>query len=230
MNTAIGNVSQGERVMHQAREWLVTFLLVSFSALAAVLDRFDLVGTGSGFVLTTISLVAVLLAVASILRLGVTTRRIGGANRQPRRGLGVAGQVLAVAGGVLASAIFIVSVSGGLEQSGWLHDSVVVPPLFMLLSFVFMFISFRSVLTELTQTQLSGWVFIMPALLLMLVWIYLPAVNALWISLFKNFNYLGTATFVGLENYAIALRDPLFIKSLVNTSWYVVGTVPRSEE
>jgi len=70
--------------------------------------------------------------------------------------------------------------------------------------------------------------FMLPALLLMLLWIYLPAVNAFWISLFRDFNYLGNATFVWFENYQIAFRDPLFIRSLVNTAWYVVGTVPLS--
>jgi multiple sugar transport system permease protein len=83
-------------------------------------------------------------------------------------------------------------------------------------------------LSEKTLDHLSGWLFVLPALLLMLVWIYFPAIYAFWISLFKDFNYLGVAEFVGLENYAIAFRDPLFLRALTNTAWYVAGTVPVS--
>jgi len=86
----------------------------------------------------------------------------------------------------------------------------------------------RSQLKEATINHLSGWLFIMPALLLMLLWIYFPAIYALWISLFKDFNYLAKPEFVGLENYLIAFRDPLFLQSLINTGWYVAITVPIS--
>lgn len=116
----------------------------------------------------------------------------------------------------------------GGTGAAFLGLGVLATPLLCLVAFVFLYFGYRRLLSEMTQTQLSGWVFMMPALMLLLLWVYLPAANALWISLFRDFNYLGDATFVGLRNYFIAFRDPIFIRSLVNTLWFVVGTVPIS--
>ncbi len=226
MSTAIGRFSSGERAARQARAWLVSFLLISLCVLVALLDQFELIGTGNG--LGVINLVVTLLAFASIFRLGRDPARAPRGSGSPHRGLTLTGFLVAAAGALFSLFAFIGGFTGLLDSSPALELSGLAAPLLLLISFALYFVAYRTSLTELTQTQLSGWIFIMPALLLMLVWIYLPAVNALWISLFKDFNYLGTATFVGLENYTIAFRDPLFIKSLINTSWYVVGTVPAS--
>jgi multiple sugar transport system permease protein len=192
----------------QARHWLASLLII-FSALAiATVTRFDLLGSGSGGVPGVINLMLTLLAAAAICSLGLapTGARNG-------RTWGAVLAVLAAAAALLPQ----LTVAG-----------VLLSPLISLTAFGLLFFLNRSVLTEFTQTQLSGWSFVMPALLLMVLWIYFPAANAFYISLFKDFNYLGNATLVGFENYAIALRDPLFIHSLVNTGWYVLGTVPIS--
>lgn len=205
----------------EARAWLLVFLLVSLSVLTALLDRFDLVGTASGWVLPAINLFVSLAAAISTGRL-VSRPAAGSAATWLRGGA----LLLAAAAAVIAGSVFSGSQLGLQPLPLQLEGAQLLPPLLLLVAFVLVFQAYRGQISELTQTQLSGWMFIMPALLLMLIWIYLPAVNALWISLFKDFNYLGSATFVGLENYAIALRDPLFIRSLVNTGWYVLGTVP----
>ena len=36
----------------------------------------------------------------------------------------------------------------------------------------------------------------------------------------------GSADFIGLANYARALRDPAFWKAMGNTAFFVVGTIP----
>jgi len=71
-----------------------------------------------------------------------------------------------------------------------------------------------------------GWVFVWPALGLMLTWNVFPSFFALWISLFDHFNFISESRFVGLLNYRILSHDPLFWKALANTFWYVVLTVP----
>ena len=74
--------------------------------------------------------------------------------------------------------------------------------------------------------HLWGWLFVAPAVLLLVVWHFAPAFYALALSFLKDFNFLAPAEFAGFENYAVLIRDPLFWKSLVNSAWYVVGTVP----
>jgi multiple sugar transport system permease protein len=74
--------------------------------------------------------------------------------------------------------------------------------------------------------HLTGWLFVAPAVLLLVIWHFAPAVYALALSFLKDFNFLQPASFAGLENYAVLLRDPLFWKSLLNSTWYVIGTVP----
>jgi multiple sugar transport system permease protein len=195
------------QVRRQARQWLGT-LLVIFSAVAvATVVRFNLLGNNPGAVLGAVNLALTLLAAAA---LGFTSRTGVPAGR-------LAGMLLALLAAL--TALF----GGQLTAAGEL-----AAPLLALAAFGLLFYLNRPALAEFTQTQLSGWFFVMPALLLMILWIYFPAANAFYISLFKDFNYLGNATLVGFQNYAIALRDPLFIHSLVNTGWYVLGTVPIS--
>lgn len=76
------------------------------------------------------------------------------------------------------------------------------------------------------EANLWGWLYVLPAVLLLVVWHFAPAVYALWLSLFERANFIREAGFSGLENYAILLRDPLFWGALGNTAWYVAGTVP----
>ncbi len=84
----------------------------------------------------------------------------------------------------------------------------------------------RARLPERDAAAFWGWVFVWPALALMLIWNIFPSFFALWISLFDRFNYIGESRFVGLLNYEILWRDPLFWRALSNTFWYVVLTVP----
>src|SRR5690625_3739224 len=194
------------------RDWSSDVCSSDLSVLTALLDRFDLVGTSSGWVLPAINLFVSLAAAISTGRLVLSRPAAGSAATWLRGGA----LLLAAGAAVIAGSVFSGSQLGLQPLPLQLESAQLLPPLLLLAAFALTFQAYRGQISELTQTQLSGWMFIMPALLLMLIWIYLPAVNALWISLFKDFNYLGSATFVGLENYAIALRDPLFIRSLVN--------------
>ncbi len=69
-----------------------------------------------------------------------------------------------------------------------------------------------------------GYVYLLPALLILTVFHILPAGYAFWISAqggrIRNFQ------FIGLDNYLNALRAPEFWGALQNTIFYVLGTVP----
>lgn len=76
------------------------------------------------------------------------------------------------------------------------------------------------------EANLWGWLFAFPAVLLLVVWQFGPAMFALGMSFFDRVNFVREAPFAGLSNYAFLLRDPLFWQALLNSFWYTVGTVP----
>jgi len=84
----------------------------------------------------------------------------------------------------------------------------------------------RAHLPESDAAAFWGWVFVWPALAMMLTWNIFPSLFALWISLFDRFNFIGESQYVGLQNYRILMHDPLFWRALSNTFWYVAFTVP----
>ncbi|MBC2161550.1 carbohydrate ABC transporter permease [Listeria booriae] len=78
--------------------------------------------------------------------------------------------------------------------------------------------------------QRTPYIFISPALLLLLLFSLFPIVIAFVIS-FTDINLVGLAdwskiNFVGFENYKSVLADPIFLKSIGNTLFYVIIGVP----
>lgn len=78
--------------------------------------------------------------------------------------------------------------------------------------------------------QRAGYGFIMPALILLVIFSILPILVAFVIS-FTDMNLISLGdfsalNFVGLDNYIAVLKDPLFLKSVSNTVVYVVIGVP----
>ncbi|KIY21777.1 carbohydrate ABC transporter permease [Mesobacillus subterraneus] len=72
--------------------------------------------------------------------------------------------------------------------------------------------------------------FIAPAIILLSLFSILPIFVALFIS-FTDLDLVGIAdwslvSFVGLENYKEVVSDPIFVKSILNTLFYVVIGVP----
>ncbi|MBM3313734.1 sugar ABC transporter permease [candidate division WOR-3 bacterium] len=76
-----------------------------------------------------------------------------------------------------------------------------------------------------THEALVGWVWLMPALLVLLVFRVLPIALSVRMSLY-DWGMAGARAFVGLGNYVAVLRDPVFWQSLLNTGWYVLFEVP----
>lgn len=66
-----------------------------------------------------------------------------------------------------------------------------------------------------------AWFFLAPCLLGLLVFTYIPIMASLGLS-FSYWNLLGIPKFVGLENYAAVLNDPLFWKSFATTWTFVI--------
>lgn len=72
---------------------------------------------------------------------------------------------------------------------------------------------------------LLAFLFIFPAGLIILVFRLLPVIYSFVVS-FYDWGITGMKGFVGFENYVYLVKDPEFWQSLVNTLYYVVGTVP----
>jgi ABC-type sugar transport system permease subunit len=73
--------------------------------------------------------------------------------------------------------------------------------------------------------QRAGYLFIGPAALLFLAFSLVPIVIAVALS-FQNTAVLGDGQWVGGDNFALLLRDPLFGTALWNTLVFTIGTVP----
>ena len=73
------------------------------------------------------------------------------------------------------------------------------------------------------ETVIS-YAFLAPVLLFFIVFVLAPMVMGFVTSFF---NYSMTSfSFVGLDNYSRMFKDPVFIKSLINTVIIVIGSVP----
>lgn len=76
------------------------------------------------------------------------------------------------------------------------------------------------------RDNLTAYLFLFPAFLVMVVWLVYPMFSALNIS-FHNWNIMPGqfSPFVGLQNYVRSIQDPLFWSSLKNTGMYAFVTV-----
>jgi multiple sugar transport system permease protein len=79
-------------------------------------------------------------------------------------------------------------------------------------------------LGRLPRETLLGYLFVLPALIIIAVFHIFPVSYAIWISLqtgsTRNFK------FIGLENYIGALNSQELWNAFGNTIWYVLGTMP----
>ncbi len=75
-------------------------------------------------------------------------------------------------------------------------------------------------------TAALPWLLLAPALLATAVLVLFPAAETLWLSLHDVVLFRPRVRpFVGLQNYAIALADPVFWSSLVNSLIWVIAAV-----
>lgn len=74
---------------------------------------------------------------------------------------------------------------------------------------------------------ISAWIFILPGLLLYLIFLIYPIIKAFQMSFYEWSVMPGDPNeFIGLTNYFRALQDPIVALSLRNTVLYTIVTVP----
>ncbi len=82
-----------------------------------------------------------------------------------------------------------------------------------------------------SEDRIAGWIFIAPAFLVLLVFIFGPIVFSAYVSLFEwdtigQFGEEADRPFVGLGNYQELFQNDAFWQSARNTVWYTLGVVP----
>jgi len=79
-----------------------------------------------------------------------------------------------------------------------------------------------------TKKEKAGYyLFLAPAYIIFAVFIFWPVIHSLYLSFFKyNMMTIKAAQFNGIQNYLSLLNDKVFIISVVNTAYFVIGTIP----
>ena len=78
------------------------------------------------------------------------------------------------------------------------------------------------------ESRWVGWALFLPAAAFLTAFTYYPALATLVESLFSNAKAGRPARFIGLENYAAMIDDPIFWTALENNAWFALGTIPLS--
>ena len=69
------------------------------------------------------------------------------------------------------------------------------------------------------------YLYILPNMILFITFMIIPIFMTFYYGTVK-WNGLGTPKFIGLENYLYIFKDKVFLKSIFNTFYYVIATVP----
>src|SRR5881227_1141296 len=81
--------------------------------------------------------------------------------------------------------------------------------------------------SRLTAT-IHGWLLLLPAMALLALFTHWPALATFIDSLYSTPRPRRPARFVGLDNYATIVADPVFWRSLANNLLFALGTIPVS--
>ena len=79
------------------------------------------------------------------------------------------------------------------------------------------------------RNNLKAWLYLLPALLFLIVFLVYPLIDVLIYSVEEGYNFASQTYFgVGTYNFSYVLHDPYFLQALKNTFILVVITVPLS--
>lgn len=79
------------------------------------------------------------------------------------------------------------------------------------------------------RNNLKGWLYLLPAILFLGIFMVYPLIDVFIYSFEENFNFASqTHQGIGFDNYDFVLKDPYFLQALKNTFILVMITVPLS--
>ena len=74
--------------------------------------------------------------------------------------------------------------------------------------------------------EITGFLFIVPAFILLLVFVFIPMGRAFYYSFNDYMLVSGSKTFVGLKNYTDLLQDSRFLDSIKHTFYFAIVVIP----
>lgn len=74
------------------------------------------------------------------------------------------------------------------------------------------------------QTKIIPYIYISPFFILFAIFLAYPVLNSFWIS-FHRQQGISTPEFIGLTNYINLMADPRFKQSVINTTYYAIGSL-----
>lgn len=78
----------------------------------------------------------------------------------------------------------------------------------------------------LIRSKLIPYLFLFPALIILIFTVFWPAIQAFYLS-FSSYEHIGdTPQWIGFKNFIKLSKDPVFWQTLENTIWYLIGVVP----
>ena len=78
------------------------------------------------------------------------------------------------------------------------------------------------------KNQITAWLLLMPAVVLLAAFTHVPAVMTFINSFYSTPRGTRPAKFKGFDQYANMLGDPVFLAALKNNAIYAIGTVPAA--
>ncbi|KKI91300.1 ABC transporter permease [Bacillus sp. SA1-12] len=75
------------------------------------------------------------------------------------------------------------------------------------------------------QKRVFQYLYIAPAFLLLLLFVYYPIINNFWLSFFEWSPFSPEKAFINIENYSRLFQDPIFYTALKNNIVFVITSV-----
>ncbi|MBQ4645874.1 MAG: sugar ABC transporter permease [Candidatus Gastranaerophilales bacterium] len=76
------------------------------------------------------------------------------------------------------------------------------------------------------KKNLSAYLFLLPAGIILLLFFFFPFFETIELSFFDYGNNIYKPTFVGFDNYISLINSPLFLKTILNTFYFLILCVP----
>jgi raffinose/stachyose/melibiose transport system permease protein len=72
------------------------------------------------------------------------------------------------------------------------------------------------------KNKFAPYLFVIPALVFILIFVYLPIIENFYFSFFRMNSYAPGQTFIGLDNFKDIFQNEIFYTAIINNTWYAV--------
>jgi len=76
------------------------------------------------------------------------------------------------------------------------------------------------------KKNLVAYLFLLPAAIILIVFFFVPFIQTIYLSFFDYSNNIYNPHFIGLNNYIELIKSPIFIKTILNTFYFLILCVP----